>query len=298
MLKKLDDRLAQVVSEAGFTYCNCLYIDDDVKTIIETGASDKSWDEIDPLSIDKVLYTHHHIDHIRGNARFNRAKAYIHPMDAKALANVQNFIHYNSIDMWQELMPDNTYANAGDINVAPHEFDRMVKVDGTFEDGEIIDLGVTKVQALHTPGHSAGHCVFWFPEKEFLFSGDICLTKAGPWYGEIYADPGQMIDSINRVIELKPKRMISSHINKMVTDCVPCLEEYRDRIYRRDDNIYDFLKKKPKTIHEIAGHGLIYKEYPTMWVTFWEKLMIIKHLERLQKAGLVEMAEKERYTAC
>lgn len=298
MLLKLDDKLTQVVSEIGFTYCNCLYIDDDVKTIIETGASDSSWAELDPTIIDKVLLTHHHIDHIRGNTMFKRAKTYIHPLDATAMANLENFIHYNSIDMWQELMPDNAYANAGDINVAPQEFDKMLKIDGTFEDGEIIDLGATRIQALHTPGHSAGHCVFWFPDKEFLFSGDICLTKAGPWYGEIYADPGQMIDSINRVIDLKPKKMVSSHINKVVTDCIPCLEEYRDRIYRRDDNIQQFLKKKPRTVHEIAGHGLIYKVYPTMWVMFWEKLMIVKHLERLQQAGLIEKTDQAKYIAC
>jgi len=297
MLKKLDDRLSQVVSEVGFTYCNCLYIEDDVKTLIETGASDRSWSDIDTQSIDRVLYTHHHIDHIRGNAMFTRAKAYIHPMDAKALANLQSFIHYNSIDMWQELMPDHAYANATDLNVAPNEFEKMIQVDGTFEDGEIIDLGATKIQVLHTPGHSAGHCAFWFPEREFLFSGDICLTKAGPWYGEIYADPGQMIDSINRVIELKPKAILSSHIQKAVTDCIPCLEEYRDRILRRDDNVRHFLKKKPQTIHEMAGHGLIYKDYPTMWVIFWEKLMIIKHLKRLQQAGMVRKVENDLYIA-
>lgn len=297
MLQKIDERLSLVLSEIGFTYCNCLYIDDDVKTIIETGASDNSWTGLDQASIDRVLLTHHHIDHIRGNARFKRAKTFIHPLDAAAMANLENFVHYNSIDMWQELMPDHVYANAGDINVEPDGFEQMLKIDGTFEDGEMIDLGATKVQVLHTPGHSAGHCVFWFPDKEFIFSGDICLTKAGPWYGEVYADPGQMIDSINKCIELKPKKIVSSHINKVVINCIPCLEEYRDRIYRRDDNVHNFLKKKPQSIHEMAGQGLIYKYYPTAWVVFWEKLMLVKHLERLQKAGLVEKADKTRYIA-
>ncbi|NLW92192.1 MAG: MBL fold metallo-hydrolase [Syntrophomonadaceae bacterium] len=300
MLKRLDGRLAQVVSEAGFTYCNCLYIDDDVKTLIETGASDNSWSEIDADSIDRILYTHHHIDHIRGNDRFKKAVTSIHPLDALALDNFPNFLHYNSIDQWNELMPDNVYANVTEMNLAPDSFEKMIKVNGTFEDGEIIDLGATRLQVVHTPGHSAGHCVFWFPDQEFLFSGDICLTKAGPWYSELYADPGQMIDSINKVIELKPKSVLSSHITKLVIDPMPCLKEYRDRILKRDDNIYNFLKqqKKPETIHDMAGRRLIYKIYPTMWVIFWEKLMLIKHLERLKQVGLVEEVEKDSFIAC
>lgn len=300
MLKKLDGRLAQVVSEAGFTYCNCLFIDDDIRTLIETGASDNSWGEIAGESIDRVLYTHHHIDHIRGNPRFERAKAYIHPLDAIALKNLPNFLHYNSIDMWNDLIPDNAFASATDLNLAPQDFEKMVKIDGTFEDNEIIDLGSTRLQVLHTPGHSAGHCAFWFPDRDFVFSGDICLTKAGPWYGELYADPDQMIDSVNRIIELKPKSILSSHITRVVSDPIPVLEEYRDRILVRDDNIYDFLKKNtgPKTIHDMAGHSLIYKIYPTMWVIFWEKLMLIKHLNRLEKQGLVQEVEKGRFIAC
>ncbi|MGE5389831.1 MAG: MBL fold metallo-hydrolase [Deltaproteobacteria bacterium] len=300
MLKRLDGRLAQVISEAGFTYCNCLYIDDDVKTLIETGASDDSWADIDADSIDRVLYSHHHIDHIRGNPKFKRARAYIHPLDAVALESQQKFLHYNSIDMWQELMPDNVFANVTDMNLSQQDFEKMMKIDDTFEDGEIIDLGATRIQVLHTPGHSAGHCAFWFPDREFVFSGDICLTKAGPWYGEIYADPDQMIDSINRVIELKPKSILSSHITKVITDPMPILLEYRDRILKRDDNIYNFLKKNnaPQTIHDMAGNRLIYKIYPTMWVIFWEKLMLIKHLDRLQKDNLIAEVEKGSFIAC
>lgn len=295
MLRKLSQRLTHVVSETGFTYCHCLYIDDDVQTIIETGANNRSLAEIHPENIDMVLYTHHHIDHIRGNPLFTRAKSYMHPLDAAALASLENYIHYNSLDMWQELMPDNAFVNVGDINMSPDEFARIINVPNTFEDKEFIDLGKTHLQVLHTPGHSAGHCVFWFPEQEFLYSGDICLTKAGPWYGEVYADPGQMIQSIETVIDLKPKSMLSSHINTLITDCIPCLLEYRDRILRRDERIHAFLKGKPATIHDMAGKGLIYKDYPTDWVIFWEKLMLVKHLDRLQKTGMVEPTDHSSY---
>ena len=102
---KLNDRLSLVISEKGFTYCNCLFIDDDVRTIIDTGANRNSLEEIKPDSTDLVLYTHHHIDHVRGNRYFARAQKYIHELDYPALENLENIIHYNCVDRWTDLMP-------------------------------------------------------------------------------------------------------------------------------------------------------------------------------------------------
>lgn len=57
------------------------------------------------------------------------------------------------------------------------------------------------------------------------------------------------------------------------------------------------MKKKPADIHEIADQHLIYRLHPTAFVLFWEKLMVIKHLERLEKMGLVKPIGNGLYTA-
>jgi glyoxylase-like metal-dependent hydrolase (beta-lactamase superfamily II) len=154
-------------------------------------------------------------------------------------------------------------------------------------EGQILDFGTVKAHVLHTPGHSAGHCCFWFPEEEFLFSADICLTKVGPWYGEHYSDAGETADSIDRLIGIGPKRMASGHFRRLVTDCVPCLSEFKSRIFDRDERIHNYLRANPSDIHSLAKEKLIYKNHPTDYVEFWEKLMLLKHLERLEGRGLV-----------
>jgi glyoxylase-like metal-dependent hydrolase (beta-lactamase superfamily II) len=105
MLRKITDKISMVISETGFTYCNCIFINDDVRAVIDTGANPRSLAEINPEQIDMVLCTHHHFDHTRGNSLFNSARVYIHPLDAPALANPEAFIHYNSLDMWTDIMP-------------------------------------------------------------------------------------------------------------------------------------------------------------------------------------------------
>jgi len=284
----LDHRVKLVLSEAGFMYCNCVYIDDDIKAIIDTGADVKSLSAINPDKTDMVLYTHHHYDHTRGHRFFTGAQTYIHAEDSHALGNHDEFMYYNSIDRWEELMPGIDYRQAAlqlglDSNEEP-----VIDIYDVLRDGQVLDFGHTKVEVLHTPGHSAGHCCFWFPEQEFLFTGDICLTQAGPWYGEVMASPDDMLQSIDRLIDLNPPRVCSCHINEVNTEPVAAMQEFKQRIIKRDERIYNFLKKKPADIHEIAEQHLIYRLHPTSFVLFWEKLMVIKHLQRLEKMGRVK----------
>lgn len=291
MQLKVSDKISLVLSEVGFTFCNCIVIEDEVRTIIDTGADTKSLLDIKPNTIDMVLYTHHHYDHTRGHNLFEKSKSLIHKLDFPATHSEEAFEYYNSIDKWNELMPSvEKEEGIAALNILT-EGQSPWTTDDTFEDNTIFDLGTTKVQVIHTPGHSAGHCSFWFPDEEFLFTGDICLTAAGPWYGEILADPDDLVRSIDKLIELKPKKMVSCHINTVCEDTTARLTEFKNRIYKRDERIYNYLKQKPADIHELAANKLIYRYHPTPFVLFWEKLMLIKHLNRLKTMDKVEEAE-------
>lgn len=296
MLLKVTDNISMIQSELGFTYCNCVLIDDDVRAVIDTGADAKSLTAVSPENIDMVLYTHHHYDHTRGNPLFEKSKTFIHEADCEALTTVEAFTYYNSLDQWEDLMPGYDFLDAaaqiGILENAPYW-----SIDGTFKDGQLFDFGKTKVEVLHTPGHSAGHCSFWFPDQELLFTGDICLTKVGPWYGEICANPNEMLQSIQRLIDLKPRFVTSCHINDISENGVEMLHEFKNRIYKRDERILNYLKTNPTTVEDIANHHLIYRIHPTPFVLFWEKLMVIKHLQRLENMGLIISGDNGIYIA-
>ena len=40
-------------------------------------------------------------------------------------------------------------------------------------DGDFLNLGGREIQVVHTPGHSPGHCCFYEPERNYLYSGDL-----------------------------------------------------------------------------------------------------------------------------
>lgn len=298
MLKKINDHLHFLISEAGFTYCNCIMVEDDVRAILDTGADRKSIESVHPERVDMVFNTHHHYDHTRGNQYFPQSRLYIHALDYAPLSSRENYLHYNSLDMWEKLMPTYDYDEAGVLmGIDNDDVERNLRVDQVLQHNQIIDFGHTQMEVIHTPGHSAGHCSFWFPNEEFLFTGDICLTEAGPWYGEIYANPNDMVNSIDRLIELHPLSMTSCHVNELYYDCKERLIEFRDRISKREDRIYKSIKKQPADLNQLAEQKMIYRMHPTPFVLFWEKCMLLKHLGSLQQKSLVAPEENGIYTA-
>lgn len=296
MLQKIADHLYLVLNEAGFTYCNCILVEDDIRAIIDTGADLGSLELCEPERIDWVINTHHHYDHTRGNHLFVNAEKKIHALDFAAMKNLDEFIYFNSLDRWDELMPGKEYLlGAQQMNIEEEGILRNRGADSCFEGGARFDFGHIQCEVIHTPGHSAGHCCFWFPEQDFLFLGDICMTAAGPWYGEVCASPDDMIDSINKIIAMNPGRVSTCHVDKIYENPIERLVEYRNRIEKREERIYQFLKGQEADIHAMAEQHLIYRLHPTWFVTFWEKLMLDKHLERMELKGMVERSDQGAY---
>ena len=76
---------------------------------------------------------------------------------------------------------------------------------GFLEGNQIIELGTLTVEVLHTPGHTPGHCCFFFREPAVLFLGDYDLTPFGPWYGDRGSSIQQTIASIERLKKIPAK---------------------------------------------------------------------------------------------
>jgi len=291
MLFPITKQVFLVVNESGFSYSNCLLVDDEVRLLIDSGAGDALQDA-SPDHIDLLLMTHHHIDHIRGNAQFTNAQIAAHPLEAEAMHSMDNLM---ATQGWQELMGEELTVDAQVINA---HFGICNRVDSFFSDEQIFNTGHAQVQVLHTPGHSAGHCSFWVPEADLVFLGDICLSKVGPWYGGQEADIDDFITSINRIIDLKPGKLTTSHINQVITEnTTAVLTEYRDRILKREQRILNHLQKQASDIHSLADQHYIYRQHTTPFVLFWEKYMLKKHLERLVQNGMVTEVEPGIYQA-
>ena len=66
-----------------FPYCTSLFIDDEVKVLIDPGAGLKTLTTLkQETSIDLVINTHYHFDHIAYNYLFDQARLLINEKEA------------------------------------------------------------------------------------------------------------------------------------------------------------------------------------------------------------------------
>lgn len=50
------------------------------------------------------------------------------------------------------------------------------QVDVTVSDGDTVTVGTLEARVIATPGHTAGHVVYWFPQENALFAGDTLFS--------------------------------------------------------------------------------------------------------------------------
>lgn len=98
-------------------------------------------------------------------------------------------------------------------------------------DGDVIDLGGRRIEAVHTPGHSPGHLCFYERERGYLFTGDLVYE------GTLYAsypstDPQAYLASLEKIAALPVWRVFPGHHSLDI--CPGLTAEIRDALRRLD----------------------------------------------------------------
>lgn len=276
---------------ARYPYCNSLFINDKAGVIIDPG-SDKS--RLQTLhrehGIDIIFNTHYHEDHTVFNHLFPEAALYVHDDEVVCHQSLDAYIDYSGLrgtDLemeWRTLVTES--------------FNYHERVPtGSFVDGDLFTFGSTTIQVIHTPGHTIGHCCFYFPVEEILYLGDLDLTPFGPWYGDRVSDIDQIIASVHKILRIPAKIYITSHEAGVIEgDISELVERYLAVIETRETAVLDFLDKA-RTFDEIVNRWIIYKKprKPIKFFKFMESSQIRKHLERLLKNNKIKF-ENERFS--
>jgi len=287
-----------------FPYGNSVYIDDDVRAILDTGTGGKAYADIPVENIKLVLLTHNHFDHINGVSFFKNAEIMAGQEEAKTYSDSKSYWEHMGMTEWKKLMSNVAVADSDQRFILPDDVPikpgfNLINLNGIFADGDEFDLGKTKVTAIHTPGHSKGHYAFYFAGEGILFSGDIDLAPRGPWYGGGSADLDELIKSVEKILEIKPRIMVTSHRRKIFNskeDDIPkLLRQYLDEVLRKEEQMLEYLSE-PHTIDEISRKSFTeYISDKAVLTVFWSKMMATKHLQRLMKLGLIKRIDSNYY---
>lgn len=277
-----------------FPYGVCLYLEDDRSAVIDLGAGGPAFAALPGERVELGLISHFHFDHVHGDRFFPRAALHAGRQEAAVYCDRDKYQRCFGFDRWTELMAGVRWVSFAEATGRPLPPDvlvgpgfRNIPLAGTFGDGEVFELGRRRVRAVHLPGHTAGHYGFFLEEEGILFAGDIDPAAAGPWYFGESSDVTDFIASLERIGELRPRMLVTSHSQPLSEGIVEGLERLRQVLLRREEELREMLRQ-PQTLEELAQRRLIFPRPKHIYELFWEKMGLRNHLRRLEQLGLVK----------
>ncbi|MBV9980856.1 MBL fold metallo-hydrolase [Bradyrhizobium sp.] len=145
-----------------------------------------------PETIDMVVLSHEHLDHIGAAFHFNLSRTYVaaHRLAANKIMLRDDF------SMLRKMF---------------NEPNVPINVDIWLEEGNLIDLGNFRLNVMHTPGHTSACITLYDQDKGLLFAADT--LRPGGVMGGIFGSGSiaDYIQSLERIKGLNSRILLSGH---------------------------------------------------------------------------------------
>lgn len=266
-----------------YPFCHSLYIEGDQRVLLDPASDRTRLERLrDGPGVDEVWLSHYHEDHFTNLDLFEERPFRISAEDASALVDLERFHDAYGIQE-PELRQEWGVLLESMFNFRPRVCQR------TFTPGEVVDLGGVTAEVIATPGHTAGHCAFFFREPGVLFLGDYDLTPFGPWYGDDCSDMEATVASVKRLQGIEARVWIAAHERGLFeANPGPAWDAYLAVMDQREQRLLELLAE-PRTLDEIVQARIVYQKprEPRAFYDWAEAATMKKHLTRLEEAGAV-----------
>ncbi|XP_012523562.1 endoribonuclease LACTB2 [Monomorium pharaonis] len=215
-------------------------------------------------TIEHLIVTHWHIDHIGGVEPVRNLIKKLFPMDKQPI-------------LWK--LP-----RASD-DTDRSDFEKFIQWK-FLKDDQVIEVEGAKLQIKYTPGHASDHACLLLQDENILFSGD-CILGEGT---SIFEDLHEYMLSLNKILKLQPKAIYLGH-GPVLDDPVPRIQHYIKLRQQKEKKILQTLQEqgsdKSMTEMDIVKiiHTNKYKTSDEQWLA--AAYMVKYHLQKLEKEGKV-----------
>ena len=145
-------------------------------------------DAIGSLTIEAILITHCHFDHIGAvapMARATGAPVYCPKVEVPLLEDIMRFVPWPGIGPFESWHADHT-----------------------LEGGEQLQLAGFDIDVLSTPGHSPGHVTYSIPDEQAVLSGDVLFEGSVGRVDLPGGDGPTLLESIRRLLAEFPDETV------------------------------------------------------------------------------------------
>lgn len=239
------------------------------RALVDTGDTETSPEYIKLLdevlkkenaTIDHVIVTHWHHDHIGG---IDSIKQLLRT--TRSDSDLPIFWKLPTSENIEDIAPD------------------LLKQCKPLKDEQIIEVEGAKVQIKHTPGHTTDHACLLLEDEKLLFSGD-CILGEGT---AVFEDLHDYMNSLKKILDMEPSVIYPGH-GPVVENPVPRIQYYIQHRQQREDQILNALKEhgNSTSMSEMDIVQIIYKETPqNLWPA--AAVNVGHHLEKLLKENKV-----------
>src|SRR3954451_4406511 len=136
------------------------------------------------VTLDEILLTHTHFDHVAAVApvaRATGAPVYCPELEVPVLQDIMAYVP------WPGFGPFESY-----------------EADHTVAGGEMLRLAGMEIEALLTPGHSPGHVTYRVADESAIFSGDVLFQGSIGRTDLPGGDPATLMRTLAELLDLLP----------------------------------------------------------------------------------------------